>query len=186
MKIIDICRMNKNTNEEWIRQLNFLITNMTKLSAKTEMKIKKTEIEAADLVKLIDKMKKENDRKIDRVEVLINTVNTNINKQVKFDHIFMSTYSDNHATDHPEFDRFLEEQNKSQALLNPPKTQIPNKVKIAERDNFALLEEFRRDFGHLANAMGMSEEALLNTKGKLGVSKKLKSEMNVNFRLSRA
>ena len=40
-KIIEICTLNKDANEEWIRQLNYFIVNMTKMSQKCEDKILK-------------------------------------------------------------------------------------------------------------------------------------------------
>jgi len=167
MKIIDICRMNKNTNEEWIRQLNFFISNMSKMSKKTEQRIDRADRETAELNKLIDKMKAVCAEKDAHVGELLHTVNHNITKQAKMDDVFMSNYTgtDEAATDG--FQKFAEAQNKSQALISPPKVPVSQEAKTIEKENLLLLEEFRRDFTKLATALGLSEKTLLKSKGRL-------------------
>ena len=175
MKIIDICRMNKNTNEEWIRQLNFFIANMTKMSKKTELRIDRADRETADLNKLVEKVKDACAEKEAHVGDLLDTVNHNIAKQAQMDGVFMSNYTGTAEAASDGFQRFAEAQSKSQALISPPKVPVSQEAKNIEKENLVLLEEFRRDFGKLSGALGLSEKALLKSKGRLAHEERFQS-----------
>ena len=177
MKIIDICRMNKNTNEEWIRQLNFFISNMSKMSKKTEQRIDRADRETAELKKLVDKMEVVCDEKKEHVEDLLDTVNHNITKQARMDDVFMSNYTGTDEAATEGFLKFAEAQNKSQALISPPKVPVSQEAKNIEKENLLLLDEFRRDLNKLAGALSMSEKALLRSKGRLANQERFQSSL---------
>lgn len=168
-KIIEICKLNKDTNEEWVRQLNFLITNLSKMSKKMEEKADKLAKDTADIQKLSLNLEQQQTKKKQGVNMLLQEVNHNMKLQHNLDRAFMEDYSatmeDAHANS--QLKKFASDLMNSQHSMDKPKVQTSKEDKAAAKDQLKFLAEFESDIEKLSLLLKVPEGEILRSKGRL-------------------
>lgn len=187
-KIIDICKLNKDSNEEWIRQLNFLISNLSKMSTKMEKKAERLSKETAEIQKLYQNLEKQQNIKKHGVTNLVQEVRNNMKLQHNLDRAFMEEYSATMEEAHTNSDmkKFANELMHSQHSLEKPKLQASKEEKAADKEQLQLLGEFESDLEKLSNLLGIQEAEILKTKGRLMRNPKLQGIHVLTYSLLRS
>lgn len=168
-KIIDLCKINKDVNEEWMRQLNFLINNMSKLSKRTQDKINKTNQEIAEIQKICNSLQTEQLTKQNEVLKMTKEISNNMKLQHDLDVAFMSNYSYymEDPMQHRDIQKFADKLSVNHSKIVAPKVQSTKKEKASEKNYYNLYKETETDIRTMAELLGMSEDELLKTQGEV-------------------
>ncbi|EAS04845.2 Sm protein (macronuclear) [Tetrahymena thermophila SB210] len=89
--ILKICEDNKQQNEDWIRNLNMLLSNFRKVIKQEQEDIKSIKEECNQLQKLNKEYVIVFQEKMDAQKTLINQINKQIKSKEKFDSMFVKT-----------------------------------------------------------------------------------------------
>lgn len=176
-RIIEICTLNKDANEDCTRQLNYLVANLDKLAKILEKQIQQLDKEGDSLEELIKSTSKAQKEKAKNTDELLEIVNSNFETQKKLDKDFMETniswVEGNTAAPKPTkfSSTLLKEQ---QSYTNGPIVQKKKEELGTERDNVRLLEEFREDLLKLSEVFKVSPQEMMATRGKLSTMAKFK------------
>lgn len=178
-KIIDICKLNKDANEEWIRQLTFLITNLSKMSLRMEERKKVLSKETSELTRIGQVLAQQQQRKDDEVQRLAYEVDCNMESQFRLDQAIMINYSEEaEEKKRKDLNDSFKEGKTSQKPLQLDMPKLPsNKLeKAAEKGHQVLMEELKADLTNLAKFLGISQAELLKSQGIMTSNSKYESK----------
>lgn len=176
-KIIDICKLNKDSNEEWIRQLTFLITNLGKVATNMEQRKKMLVKETAELVRLGQVLKQQQLQKKEEMGDLAKEIEFNMEMQFRLDDAVMVNYSEEVERNQKEDLQLSLEKltSQRQLKLEMPKVAANKQDKASEKNYQNLFEELKTDFKKLASFLEVSEEELSKSKGNINYFSKYQS-----------
>ena len=170
-KIIEICILNKDTNEEWIRQLNYLITNMMKLSKKNEERKMKEEKESHELNAIVKNSIEINHVKDGYIQQLIVLVNGNIKNQMVYDDIYSNGYQkQDNTTSTRDLEKYIMEEKRRQTeiiKLAPRNRKSIKDTQEQDKNVSMMLAKYRSDMLKLGKFLNMSMKDLLRTRGNI-------------------
>lgn len=92
-KIIKICDDNKKQDEEWIRQLNYLLNNLRKMIKIEKISIKDTHDEIAEMKKINKSYLEAFNLKMNNHYQLIEQIRKNLDNKKKIDSMFIRSDS---------------------------------------------------------------------------------------------